>query len=425
MATADGAAVRRTGPLSDVTIIDCTMALAGPFGTGLLGDLGADVIKVEPPKGDTSRSVPPLPPDYANPGTGGSDCDFGGYFASINRNKRSIVLDLKDPGDREVLLGLCESADAIVENMRVGVMDRLGVGYDSVRQRNPAIVYGCIRGFGDPRTGESPYAHWPAYDIVAQSMGGLAHITGPEDGYGYPCGVSVGDIYPGTLLALGVVSAVHHARRTGEGQFMDVGMYDAVAFLAETVIANYGYARANLGPRGEHHPNLCPFGLFPASDGAVSIAAPGPGHWQALCEAMGRSDLVTDERTKNTYLRRQNQDLVLDVISNWTGVRTKAEIVAALGGRVPCGPVNTAEDIFLDPHAAARGLISEFELPGDNPPVAIVSNPIRYTATPTGFYRRAPRLGEHGDEIRQRVQTSGAAREGSAPPPGEDSGQQR
>ena len=267
----------RTGPLSDVTIIDCTMALAGPFGTGLLGDLGADVIKVEPPKGDAARSVPPLPEDYANPGSGESDCDFGGYFASINRNKRSIVLDLKSPEDREVLLSLCERADAIVENMRVGVMDRLGLGYETMRERNPAIVYGCIRGFGDPRTGESPYADWPAYDIVAQSMGGMAHITGPESGRGYPAGVSVGDIYPGTLLALGVVSAVHHARRTGEGQFLDVGMYDAVAFLSETVIANYGFEGRSLGPRGEHHPNLCPFGLFPASDGAGVYRRTRPG----------------------------------------------------------------------------------------------------------------------------------------------------
>ncbi len=391
----------RTGPLSDVTIIDCTMALAGPFGTGLLGDLGADVIKVEPPRGDAARSVPPLPQDYANPGTGESECDFGGYFASINRNKRSIVLDLKVAEDREVLLSLCEQADAIVENMRVGVMDRLGLGFEAIRARNPAIVYGCIRGFGDPRTGESPYAEWPAYDIVAQSMGGMAHITGPESGHGYPAGVSVGDIYPGTLLALGVVSAIHHARQTGEGQFLDVGMYDAVAFLSETVIANYGFEAKSLGPRGEHHPNLCPFGLFPASDGAVSIAAPGQGHWQALCEAMGREELIQDPRTRNTYVRRQNQEFVLEVISEWTAVRTKAEVVSVLGGRVPCGPVNTAADIFADPHARARGMISEFDLPGDNGRAAIVANPIKFTATPTGFHRRAPTLGEHGEEIRE------------------------
>jgi len=167
------------GPLADITIIDCTMALAGPFGAALLGDLGANVIKVEPPGGDSSRSLPPLLPDYANPGTEvPAGVDYGGYFASINRNKRSIVLDLKNPDDRETLLKLCEKADAIIENMRVGVMDRLGTGYDQIRERNPRIVYGAIRGYGDPRTGVSPYADWPAYDIVAQSMGGMC--TSPD-----------------------------------------------------------------------------------------------------------------------------------------------------------------------------------------------------------------------------------------------------
>ena len=187
---------QRTGPLRDITIIDCTMALAGPFGAAVLADLGADVIKVEPPQGDGSRPSPPLPPDYANvTAAEKAGVDYGGYFASINRNKRSIVLDLKQAADRETLLRLCEQADAIVENMRVGVMDRLGIGYEAIRHRNPAIVYGCIRGFGDPRTGASPYADWPAYDIVAQAMSGHARITGPDDGAGvYPSGVSVGDI---------------------------------------------------------------------------------------------------------------------------------------------------------------------------------------------------------------------------------------
>jgi crotonobetainyl-CoA:carnitine CoA-transferase CaiB-like acyl-CoA transferase len=400
----------RTGPLSDITIIDCTMALAGPFGTALLADLGANVIKVEPPQGDGARSVPPLPPDYANPtAETPAGVDYGGYFASINRNKRSIVLDLKSPGDRETLLKLCEKADAIVENMRAGVMDALGVGWDVVRARNPRIVYGCIRGFGDPRTGRSPYAEWPAYDIVAQSMSGHAHITGPEGSVGYPSGVSVGDIYPGTLMALGLVSAVHAAKRTGVGQFFDVAMYDAMLAFTETVIANYGYERRELGPRGQHHPNLMPFGLFPTRDGAVAIAAPTPGHWEALCTAMNRPELVADERTRNTYVRRRNQTFVEGEISAWTSARTKQEVVDAIGGEVPCGPVNTAADIFADPHVKARAMITEFDLPGDNPRVAIVGSPIKFTKTPAGFYRPPPRLGEHGEEIRREYGLDPAA----------------
>ncbi len=390
----------RSGPLKDVTIIDCTMALAGPFGTSLLADLGANIIKVEPPQGDMSRSVPPLPPDYANAsGDETAGVDFGGYFASINRNKRSIVLNLKKEEDKEILLKLCEQADAILENMRVGVMDKLGVGYDVIKERNPKIVYGCIRGFGDPRTGESPYADWPAYDIVAQSMSGHAHITGPDDGTGYPSGVSVGDIYPGTLMALGVVSAVLNPRETGKGQFMDVAMYDAMLRFTETVVANYGYSEIELGARGQHHPNLMPFGIFPTSDGSVAIAAPGPKHWNALCEAMGRPELMDDERTRNTFVRRKNQPFVEEQISNWTSSLTKREVTAAIGGKVPCGPVNKASDIFGDPHVEARGMIDRFELPGDNPDVAIAGMPIKYTDTQVSFYQRPPLKGEHTDEI--------------------------
>lgn len=390
----------RSGPLSDLVIVDCTMALAGPFGTALLADMGADVIKIEPPHGDGARTVGPLPPDYANPGTEpAAGVDFGGYFASINRNKRSVVLDLKQEDDRETLLLLCERADAIVENMRVGVMDRLGVGYEAVRERNPRIVYGALRGFGDPRTGESPYADWPAYDIVAQSMGGLVGITGPGDGGGYPSGVSAGDIYPGTLLALGLLAAVGQARRTGEGQFFDVAMYDAVLAFSETVVANFGYSRAELPPRDRHHPKLAPFGIFPAADGSVAIAAPGPAHWRILCEVMAREDLIDDPRTGNLFVRSDNQEFVEQAISEWTSVRTKREIIAELGGRVPCGPVNTAADIFADPHVAARDMITRFELPGDNPEVAIVGNPVKFLGSPTAFYRRAPRLGEHNAEV--------------------------
>ncbi len=391
----------RTGPLKDITVIDCTMALAGPFGAAVLADLGANVIKVEPPHGDGSRPSPPLPPDYANVSAEEpAGVDYGGYFASINRNKRGIVLDFKKDEDKEIFLSLCEKADAVVENMRVGVMDRLGIGYDVIKERNPEIVYGCIRGFGDPRTYESPYAEWPAYDIVAQSMSGHAHITGPDDdSAGYPSGVSVGDIYPGTLMALGVVSAIHHARATGEGQFFDVAMYDAMLSFCETIVCNYGYDKTELGARGQHHPNLMPFGIFPTNDGGVALACPGAKHWELLCETMGREDLITDERCKNTFVRRKNQVFVEAQISAWTSSVSKKEVIDALGGKVPCGPVNTAKDIFEDPHVAARKMITRFQLPGDNPEVAIVGTPLKFTQSEAGFYRRPPKLGEHTEEI--------------------------
>jgi len=392
---------KRSGPLTDLTIIDCTQALAGPFGTAILADLGADVIKVEPPAGDMSRGTPPHPADFASPSSSReAGCDYGGYFASINRNKRSIKLDLKDADDRETFLRLCAGADAVLENSRAGVMDRLGCGYEAVAARNPRIVYGAIRGFGDPRTGESPYAGWPAFDIVAQSMGGLAHITGPAGGAaGYPAGASVGDLYPGTLMALGVVSAIHQARAAGQGQFFDVSMYDAVVFLCETVVANYAYDGTSLGPRGSGHPNLCPFDIYPAADGGVAVAAPRPKQWQALCVAMNREDLIDDERCADVRARAANREFVNAAIEAWTATLSKHDVVAALGGEVPCGPVNTAADLFADPHLQVRRMIREVEQPGSNPPVRLAGPPLKFTATPTDIYRRAPLLDEHRAEI--------------------------
>ncbi len=390
----------RSGPLTDITVLDCTMALAGPFGSAILADLGADVIKIEPPGGDMSRGTPPHPPDFATPSSERqAGCDYGGYFGSINRNKRGIQLDLKDPAQREIFLRMCERADAVVENMRAGVMDRLGCGYEQLSARNPRIVYGAIRGFGDPRTGESPYVDWPAFDIVAQSMGGLARINGPASQTGYPAGASVGDLYPGTLLALGVVSAVHEARRTGRGQFVDVAMADAVAFLCETVVANYGYEGVSLGARGVGHPNLCPFDIYPTADGSVAIAAPRPRQWEDLCRAMGRPELIEDLRTVNVRARVENRALVNDAIEQWTCCLSKTQVVAALAGKVPCGPVNSAQDLFEDPHFRARDMIQEVTLPGDNPTVSIAGPPIKFTQTPTTVYRRAPLLDEHRAEI--------------------------
>jgi crotonobetainyl-CoA:carnitine CoA-transferase CaiB-like acyl-CoA transferase len=390
----------RTGPLVDIRILDLTQALAGPFGTAMLADLGADVIKIEPPRGDMARAATPLVPDFAAPGSKKTaGCDYGGYFASVNRNKRSIVLDVGQPEDRARFLKLVETADAVVENSRVGVMDRLGIGYEVLRERNRRIVYAAIRGFGDPRTGRSPYAEWPAFDVVAQCMGGLVGITGPSSGSGFPNGASVGDIFPGVLMALGLVSAVHAARRTGEGQFVDVAMYDAVLSLCETIVVNYSLNGKALGPRDTGHPALCPFDVYEASDGAVAIAAPTDNHWARLCTAIGRTDLIEDERTRDNSRRIRNREFVTGVMTGWTRARTKREIVAALGGAVPVGPANTAAEIFADPHVAARDMLPEIELPGANGRMRVAGTPIKFTGTPAGVYRRPPLLGEHTDEV--------------------------
>jgi crotonobetainyl-CoA:carnitine CoA-transferase CaiB-like acyl-CoA transferase len=384
--------VQRSGPLADLTVIDCTMALAGPFGTSLLADLGADVIKIEPPRGDGFRPIPPFPPDYNHAARGAtSGADYGAPFAGVNGNKRSVCLDFKNADDKEILLQLCEKADAIVENMRSGVMDNLGLGYETVAARNPQIVYGAVRGFGDPRTGESPYADWPCFDVAAQSMGGLVQATGDL------VPIAVADIFPGTLMALGVVSAIHHAKASGRGQFIDVAMYDSVLTLLKTNVAAHSFSQEEPAPG--RRANLVPFGLFPTNDGQIAIAAPQRNHWQALCEIMERLDLVDDGRTKTNGARVRNQEFTEQEIGAWTRKRGKNEIAQLLGGRVPVGPVNSMAEILTDPHVAARKMINRFPLPGDNPEVAIAGNALKFSRTPTSFHQNPPRLGEHTDEV--------------------------
>lgn len=378
-----------SGPLSGVRVLDLTHALAGPYCTMLLADLGADVVKVESPRGDLTRFASPVP----------EGAPYGGYFQSVNRNKRSIVLDLKRPEGRDVLLRLVPSADAFVENFRAGVADRLGLSYETLRDVNPKLVYGSVRGFGDKRGGTSPYVDWPAFDVTAQAFGGFMGITGTADGTPQQAGPGVGDIFPGTLCALGITSALLHAQRLGEGQYVDVAMYDGVLALCERIVYQHSYTGDVPGPQGNTHPQLCPFGVFPASDGYVTIAAPTNNHWRSLCEIIGRPELGLDDRYKNNLVRLEHRDDVIGLLAEWTTTRTKTEIVGALGGAVPVGSVNTIEDIVDDPHVIAREMLAQVEQPGMDRPVTIAGVPIKLTGTPAGVRHRAPLLGEHTDAV--------------------------
>jgi crotonobetainyl-CoA:carnitine CoA-transferase CaiB-like acyl-CoA transferase len=386
--------VTRRGPLEDLTVIDCTRALAGPFGAGLLADLGARVIKVEPPTGDGYRNVPPFLPDHAGPYEDhDAGTDFGAPFAAVNRNKRSVCLDLKDDGHRDVFLQLCDKADAIVENMRAGVMDRLGLGYEVIAARNPKIIYACVRGFGDPRTGESPYADWPSLDAAAQSFGGLVHAN---DGLVTP---AIADIFPGTLMALGVVSAIHHAQHTGKGQFLDVSMYDAMMAFQKSAVAQYGFT-GKPNPAGlQRAMTLYPFDLFPTKDGRIAIAVAQPRHWDLLCAAMERADLMTDERCATNDARLEHVAWVEEQICAWTTQLTRAEVMKKLDGCIPVGPVQDMRDIFRDEHVEARQMLETCDPGGENPDIALAANPIKFSDTPTTLYQAPPKLGAHNSEV--------------------------
>lgn len=385
-------ATGRTGPLSDVRVVDLTQALAGPYCTMLLGDLGADIVKIERPETDGMRGMGP----YTEVD---QEQHFGGYFASVNRNKRSVILDLKEPTDVETFLRLVDTADVVVENFRAGIMEGLGLSYETLQERNPALVYGAIRGFGDPRTGETPYTHWPAYDVVAQAMGGLISHTGTIDGERVSAGPSVGDLYPATMLVTGILAALHHARATGKGQFVDISMMDSIMAVCESMTWRYSYTGEVQSPRGAQHASLCPFELYDTSDGQVAIAAPSENHWEILCDLIGRPELADADGFVGVRRRVQNRDKVRIAITQWTSQRTKAEVTNILGGAVACGPVNDARDLITDPHVKARQMYVAVEHPGSERPVITPNTPLRFTETPAGVYRCAPRHGEHTTEV--------------------------
>ncbi|MGR7994547.1 CaiB/BaiF CoA transferase family protein [Xanthobacter sp. ZOL 2024] len=380
------------GALGDLRVIDMTHFLAGPYCTQMLADQGADVIKVEPPDGDVTRTFGPFHPDDQLKA-------FAGYFASVNRNKRSITLDLKSAEARDVLLQLIDGADVIVENYRAGVMERLGLSYETLKARNPKLVYATIRGFGDPRTLSSPYGDWPAYDVVAQAFGGIMAITGTENGEPTKIGPGVGDIVPAMLAAFGIICAVHHAQRTGKGQFVDVSMVDSILALCERVLHQYAYGGMVPVPQGNQHPFLCPFGTFPTKDGWCTITAYDDRMFGELCRLFAMPELPADPRFSTWEGRYENRVALIGILSAFTGVRSKKELLDLLGGKIPFGPVYNVADIMSDPHFAAREMIVAVEQPGMETPVTLAGTPVKMTATPGGIRRRAPLLGEHTEAV--------------------------
>ena len=381
------------GALRDLRIIDLTQMLAGPYATMMLADHGAEVIKVEAPDGDMARHAGPFRSDDAKR-------VLGGYFQSINRNKQSVCLDLKTTPGQMALKALVRNADAVIENFRSGVMERLGLGYEVLCAENPRLVYGALRGFGDHRTGCSPYSDWPAFDVIAQAMGGIMAITGPDPATPTKVGPGVGDIVPGIMLAFGVLAAVHRARQTGSGQFVDVAMADAILAITERTIWQYSCHGTVPGPEGNHHPIFCPFGIFPASDGFVTVAAQQDGFFTILCGAIGADDLATDARFGSAAARADHRVELIEALSAYTMRLTRAELSTRLGGRLPFGPVMNIADIAADPHFAARKMLADVEQPG-SAPLRVAGVPIKMTETPGGVITRSPLLGEH-TELRLR-----------------------
>ncbi|MFC4359177.1 succinyl-CoA:mesaconate CoA-transferase [Halobium salinum] len=382
------------GALSDLRVVDLTQVLAGPYCTMLLADLGADVVKVERPGGDLIR---PNPPFLDDGDTDPADQPYGGYFQSVNRGKRSVELDLGDRRDRTDFLSLVETADVVVENYRAGTMERFDLGYETLREHNPELIYAAIRGFGDPRTGETDRQGRPCFDLVAQALGGVMEITGQADGPPTKVGPGVGDLFTATLNAVGILAAVHHRERTGEGQFVDTAMYDSMVSMCERTAYQRSYTGEAPTRQGNSHPTLFPYDAFETTDGHVVIAAFGDGHWRALCAAMDRPDLVADY--PDAAARLDARDHLRGVLADWAAGRSSDAVVDALDGDVPCAPVQDADDVAADPHVRAREMLVEVDQPGTGERVEVAGQPIKLSATPTRPGQRAPLLDEHREEL--------------------------
>lgn len=384
------------GALRGVRVLDVTHAVAGPYCAQVLADHGADVIKVEPIEGDFFRKVGPFRADDRVRA-------YGGVFQAVNRNKRSIALNLKSPQGREVFLALVRSADVLVENFRAGVLDKMGLGYEALKAVRPSLVYTSVRGFGDRAGGVSPYMDWPAFDIVAQAMGGWMGITGDDPEHPMKVGGGVGDTVPGLFAAFGTMTALWHARASGQGQYVDVAMTDSVLALSELAVAHYGYTGVSPRPAGNSMPGLTPFGTLRAKDGVIVIAAAHDPQFRELVSLIGRPELATDPRFDSEPQRWQNRDALDEILEAFTRTRTKQELRELFGARVPFGPVQTAGEMFADPHFAARNMLPRVEQPGSAEPVAVPGVPVKLSATPGEVRVRAPLVGEHTGEILAEV----------------------
>jgi crotonobetainyl-CoA:carnitine CoA-transferase CaiB-like acyl-CoA transferase len=389
-------ATTSTGALDGFRVLDLTHALAGPFCSQVLADHGADVIKVEPREGDFFRAMGPFREDDAQR-------HFGGLFQSCNRNKRSIALDLKTPQGRAVLSELVKGADALVENYRAGVLEKLGIGYSRLSALNERLVYTSVRGFGDAAGGRSPYMHWPAFDIIAQAMGGWMGITGSDADHPVKVGGGAGDTVAGLFAAFGTLAALWHARHTGKGQYVDVAMSDSILALSELVVSQYAYLGVSPVPVGNGIPGIAPFGTVRVRDGMIVLAAPHDPQWLRLCELIDRPDLTTDPRFASESLRWANRAALQEAIESFTLRKTKQELHELFGGHVPFSPINTAHDIFQDPHFRARHMLPEVEQPGSARPVAVPGVPVKLSRSPGGVRHRAPLLGEHTREVLREI----------------------
>ena len=381
--------MERKKPLEDIVVLDLTRVLAGPYCAMILANMGAKIIKVERPDvGDDSRSFGPYKDGQS------------AYFVSLNRGKKSIAIDLKKPEGKQIIKELTEVSDVVLENFRPGTMKKLGLSYDVLSKINPRIIYAAVSGFGH----SGPYSQRPAYDMIAQALGGIMSITGQPGGEPTRVGSSIGDIIAGMFGAIGIISAIYERVFTGKGQIVDVAMLDGQVAVLENAIARYAINGEVPGPIGSRHPSITPFGGFKTKDSWVIIACGNQAIWERFCQVVNRGDLLEVEEFKTNEKRTENYEKIKPILNEITIQKTTKEWLKIFeSASVPASAINTVDKLFNDPQVKARKMIIETEQPGMGK-IYVAGNPIKLsTLTEELVTDPAPRIGEHTDEILQSL----------------------
>jgi crotonobetainyl-CoA:carnitine CoA-transferase CaiB-like acyl-CoA transferase len=371
--------------LAGLRVLELTQVMAGPFCGQVLADMGADVIKIEPPEGDsTRRSL-----GFRMRG------DDTAAFLAVNRNKRSVVLDLKDDGDRAAFHALAREADVVIENYRPGVAARLGADWETLREFNPRLVHASLSGFG--QTG--PYAMRPGYDLIAQGLSGVMSVTGEPGGEPVKCGIPIGDLSAGLFCAVGILSALHARERTGRGQQVDTSLFEGALALSVWETAELWATGRVPQPLGSAHRLTAPYQALRTRDGHITVGGNTPRLWERLCEAIGRPELASDPRFAGNDDRMAHRAELTAELEAALAARSTDEWVSVLiEAGVPCGPIHDYRQVFDDPHTRAREMEVTLQHPVEGS-IRALGIPVKLSDTPGTIRRPAPLLGEHTDEV--------------------------
>lgn len=378
------------GLLQKVRVLDLTRVLAGPYCTMMLGDLGADVIKIEAPgRGDDTRQ---WGPPFTKSG-------MSAYFISANRNKRSVTLNLKSDEGMQILKDLLKISDVVVDNFRVGTLEKMGLSYEEMQEIKPDIIYCTITGFGY----SGPYSHKPGYDFIVQALSGLMSLTGPVDGRPQRVGVAIADLLTGIYASNAITAALYAREQSGKGQRIDSSLFDSQVATLSYVASNYlnsGEAPKRLG---NAHPNIVPYQDFKASDGSVAFAAGNDLQWGKFCKAAGKDEWVEDERFATNPKRVENREILVPLLDELFSKRSvEAWLKLCDQAGIPAAPINSVDQVFEDPQAAARDLVMEAELQsGDK--VRMAGSPLNTVENPPELFSPPPQLGEHNEEVLRKL----------------------